>query len=108
MFQGVSWCIPTWVYFTLVHSTPSITLPYPFPSIPLFQQLSIHILISSTFTGVMIGLKLFTYCRTLPFSQFWPLTIIFLFSSYKWLTTVGVPCKWNHAGFIFLRLAYFI
>jgi hypothetical protein len=28
--------MPTMVYFTLVHSTPSITLPYPFTSHPPF------------------------------------------------------------------------
>jgi hypothetical protein len=28
---------PLWIYFTLVHSTPSIALPYPFPSTPHFS-----------------------------------------------------------------------
>jgi hypothetical protein len=38
-----------WLCFTLVHSIPSVSLPYPFTSYPpIFQQLSVHILISST------------------------------------------------------------
>jgi hypothetical protein len=37
----------------LVHSTPSIVLPCPLPPTLHFQQLSIHILVSSTFTDVM-------------------------------------------------------
>jgi hypothetical protein len=31
MLKRVSWCTLLWVYFTLVGSTPSIILPYPFP-----------------------------------------------------------------------------
>jgi hypothetical protein len=50
VFKGVTHCIPT-----LVHSTPSISLSYPLlPTLPLiFQKLSIHILICSTFTDVI-------------------------------------------------------
>jgi hypothetical protein len=41
-------------YFILVHPTPSITLPYLFTSHPpTFQQLSVDILISSTFTDAI-------------------------------------------------------
>jgi hypothetical protein len=36
MFKGGSQCIPLWMCFTLVHSTPSITLPYPLTSHPDF------------------------------------------------------------------------
>jgi hypothetical protein len=37
MFKGVFLSVgPLWVYFTLVHSFPSITLPYPFTSQPPF------------------------------------------------------------------------
>jgi hypothetical protein len=44
-----------WVCFTLVSSTPSLTVPFPLPRLPpsIFQQLSMHALISSTFTDVM-------------------------------------------------------
>jgi hypothetical protein len=38
------------LYFGLFN--PSIALPYLFPPTPHFQQLSIHTLISSTFTDV--------------------------------------------------------
>jgi hypothetical protein len=86
MFRGFFYVSPLWLYFILVHSTPSFTFPYPFyflsffnifqytssyplphryyvlqyywclsfsfPLNPLlstlFQQLSIHLLISST------------------------------------------------------------
>jgi hypothetical protein len=37
MFKGVSQCISQWVYFTLVHSTTSISLPHPFTSHPPFS-----------------------------------------------------------------------
>jgi hypothetical protein len=52
MFKGVSQCMPTVACFTLVHLIPSIILPYTFTPTPVFQQLSVHILIVSTFTGV--------------------------------------------------------
>jgi hypothetical protein len=54
MFKGVSQCLPTVdvLYFGLL--TPSITLPCPFTSHLHFQQLSIHILISSTFTSYVM------------------------------------------------------
>jgi hypothetical protein len=34
MFKGFLNVSPLWVYFALAHSTPSITLPYPFISHP--------------------------------------------------------------------------
>jgi hypothetical protein len=50
------------LYFTLVHSTPSITLPYYFTSHPPF---SINILISFTFTSYVM---LYYWCSILLFS----------------------------------------
>jgi hypothetical protein len=52
MFKGVSWCIPA-VGILYFDSTPSIALPYPFSSHPLFSiAFSAHP-ISSTFTDIM-------------------------------------------------------
>jgi hypothetical protein len=46
------------VYFTLVHSTLSITVPYPFNSHPpIFQQLSIHILTDVIFYDIVDALS---------------------------------------------------
>jgi hypothetical protein len=55
MFKGFLIVSLLWVCFTLVHSSPSRYTPVPFyvPP-PTFQQLSMHILISSTFTDVML------------------------------------------------------
>jgi hypothetical protein len=54
MFKGFSQRIPTLsiLYFGLF--SLSISLPYPFTSYsPVFQKLSVYILVSSTFTDVM-------------------------------------------------------
>jgi hypothetical protein len=62
IFKGFLSVSPLWVYFTLVCSTPSITLPYPLTSHSrLFQQLSIPLLIYSTFTDVMFMILLILY-----------------------------------------------
>jgi hypothetical protein len=53
MFKGVSQFIPLWVYSTLVSSTPSLTPPYPSLPPPIIQQLSVHIVVSATYTDVM-------------------------------------------------------
>jgi hypothetical protein len=37
MFKGLLNVSPLWVYFTLIHSTPSIALPYPITSHPHFS-----------------------------------------------------------------------
>jgi hypothetical protein len=79
MFKGVSQCISTvgvlyfQVYFTLVDSISSITFPYPFKfPLPVFQQLSIHILISSTFTSYVLGYYLCFTSREPSFLLLWP------------------------------------
>jgi hypothetical protein len=57
---------PRWVCFTLVYSIPSNTLPYPFTShSTIFQPLSVHILISSTFTSC--GMRYYC-CSVILFS----------------------------------------
>jgi hypothetical protein len=38
MFRGFSQCTPLWVYFTLVHSTLSISLLTPLPPTPFFNS----------------------------------------------------------------------
>jgi hypothetical protein len=54
MFKGVSQCIPTVsiLYFGPFNPFHYTLLPLYFPR-PIFQQCSVHILISSTFTGVI-------------------------------------------------------
>jgi hypothetical protein len=54
MCKGVSQCIPLWVHFTLVCSTPFVTLPYLFSPLPHFSVLSAHILIFFTFKDVVV------------------------------------------------------
>jgi hypothetical protein len=61
VFKGVSQCVPLWDFFTVVSSTPSITLPDLFPPSPHFQQLSTHILISSTCTDVIFTVAKFNF-----------------------------------------------
>jgi hypothetical protein len=61
MFKGVCLNVcPLWVCFTIIHSPPPITLPYPH-----FQQFSIHILICSTFRFYVM---LYYWCSILLFS----------------------------------------
>jgi hypothetical protein len=51
MFEGFLYVSLLWVFFTLVSSTPSIILPYPFLPTPIIQQLfflNSHVLCSDT------------------------------------------------------------
>jgi hypothetical protein len=54
-FKGVSQCIPAVGVLCFGSFNPFHCSPFPFylPSTPIFPQLSIHILISSTFSDVM-------------------------------------------------------
>jgi hypothetical protein len=81
MFRGVSQCIPA-VGITLVHSTPSITLPYPSNSLPQFfnsfQYTSFHSLPSQMlcFTILLMlyhSLILFSFPSFLVFHRVVPL-----------------------------------
>jgi hypothetical protein len=72
IFKGMPQYMPMWVYFTLVLSTPSITLSYPFASYPLF---------SITFNRhpYILYLSILCYTLLLMFYHF------FLFSSFFWV-----------------------
>jgi hypothetical protein len=54
MFKGVSRCIPTVGALHFGPFNPFHCSPFPLPSHPHFQQLSVHILMSSTCTDVML------------------------------------------------------
>jgi hypothetical protein len=63
-FKGISWCMPSGGVLSLICSIPSNTLPYPFTSyLPIFQHLSIHILISLASCGMR-----YYWCSTIFFS----------------------------------------
>jgi hypothetical protein len=42
-----------WIYCTLINPTLSIILLYPFPLLPIIQQLSVHFVMPSSYTVVM-------------------------------------------------------
>jgi hypothetical protein len=52
-FKGFLYVSPLWVYFVLFHPFCCSPLPLYLPPSPLFQLLSVHTFISSTFTDVM-------------------------------------------------------
>jgi hypothetical protein len=83
-----------WVYFTLVHSTLSIII-----LLPIFQQLSIYIIISSTFTFYVLQYN-------------WCSIILFSFPSFSKFHSV-VPLYYNHVPhlslyMIMLAVAYML
>jgi hypothetical protein len=64
VFKGVSQCVPSMIYFILVRSTLSITLPYPFPPNPHYSTaFSTH---SCIF--YLNGCYIFQYCWHSSFS----------------------------------------
>jgi hypothetical protein len=92
MFKGDCECIPTVSILYFGVFSPFLCSPSPFylPS-PIFQQLSMYILISSNFTDVMS----YGIIDALPFSFPFPLFLSFISSStvtnlfYTWV------CKWS-------------
>jgi hypothetical protein len=81
MFKGISQCIPLWVFFTMVFSIPSITLPYPFTFHPHFSTaFNIHP-ISSSFTDFMFYNIIDALSSSFPFPH--SLSSIEKFHYYK-------------------------
>jgi hypothetical protein len=113
---------PLWIYFTLVHPTPSIALAYPFTSHP-------HL--STAFNAYSYILYLHR-CYVLQY--YWSSLLMFSFPSflqfrslvpqlqtcsmyefiydhacfvYMFIFWIYLPCIREKVAFVFLRLAYF-
>jgi hypothetical protein len=75
MFKGVSQCIPAVNRLYLVSSTPSVTLPYPFPPILPgfngFQDISLCPL--PVWVEVLLTIILFCFLISLEFHSIVPL-----------------------------------
>jgi hypothetical protein len=123
MFKGMSQCMPTvgilyFGPFSPFHYSP---LPLYLPP-PIFQQFSIHILISSTFTSYVLW---YYWCSTILFSfpsfpEFHRVIPLFqtcstsefvcghaCFCPYVYLFDLSSSYEINHVAFVFLSLANF-
>jgi hypothetical protein len=121
MFKRVSQCMPTVgiLYFGLFNPFHYSPLPFYLPP-PIFQQLSVHILVSSTFTDFTILLML---CHSLflsliprvPWSSSTIINMIYilvyilscLFLYICLSLSLSSMYEKKHVAFVILSLAYF-
>jgi hypothetical protein len=124
MFKGVSQCMPTvdLLYFGPFNPFHYSSLTSLSPTPPIFEQLSIHILISSTFTDLMFYniTDALSFSFPFPFPKFNRVVPLFqTYSTYEFVYDHTCFCVYvyllylfsmnerKHVFFVFLGLAYF-